>query len=47
MEELRRERRRREEAERAKAEALVRRHYGAEPTVTASGPQAVEEMPGR
>lgn len=43
LEELRCKRRRREEAERAKAKALVRRHYGAEPTVS-SGPQVVESI---
>ena len=49
LEKLRRERRKREEAENIRVEALLRQHYGVETASGApsSGPQAVEELPGR
>ena len=46
LEELRRERCRREEAERARAKALLQRHHGLE-VVAQSVPEVVDEMPGR
>ena len=49
LEKLRRERRKREEAEKGRVEALLRQHYGMEASAgpPSSGPQAVEELPGR
>ena len=47
-EEMRRKRRQREEAERMRTEAMLRQHYGEGGKESAtSGPQMVEEMPGR
>ena len=46
LEELRRERCRREEAERARANVLLQRHHGLA-TAAQSVPEVVEEMPGR
>lgn len=48
LEEMRRKRRQREEAERMRTEAMLRQHHGeVRKESTTSGPQMVEEMPGR